>query len=71
MSRVSIRRAKENSFQMRVPIGKTQASGSDASMALPAGSAIQRRLSAPSDQSGYCGEKEWTSAATILAAKSE
>src|SRR4051812_40719949 len=55
MNRVSTRRSpKENSFHRRVPTGKTQASGSEPSMALPGGSDIQRRLAAPSVQSGYC-----------------
>src|SRR5215218_6049543 len=58
MKRVSTRRPpKENSFHRRVPTGKTQASGSEPSMALPGGSDIQRRFAAPSVQSGYCGEK--------------
>ena len=37
--------------------GTTQASGSEASIAVPGGSEIQRRLAAPSVQSGYCGAK--------------
>ena len=48
----------ENSFHSRVPGGKTKASGSRASMAAPEGSRIQRRLAAPSDHSGYCGEND-------------
>ena len=56
MVRVSTRwPAKENSFQSRVPAGKTHASGSEASIALPGGNEIQRRFVAPSVQSGYCG----------------
>ena len=51
-----MRRPSENSFQRRVPTGKTHAFGLDASMAVPGGSAIQWRLVAPSDHSGYCGE---------------
>jgi len=49
------RPSKENSFHRRVPAGKTQASGSDASIAVPGGSEIQRRFAAPSVHSGYCG----------------
>ncbi len=57
MNRVSARRPpNENSFQKRVPPGKTHASGSLASIAPPFGRLTQRRLAAPSDQSGYCGE---------------
>ncbi len=33
-----------------------QASGVEASMLVPGGSQIQRRLAAPSDHKGYCGE---------------
>jgi hypothetical protein len=63
MSRVSTRRPTANSFHSRVPRGNSQASGFDASMNVPAGSAIQRRFVAPSDHSGYCGEKARTSGA--------
>ncbi len=38
-----------NCFQTRVPTGNTHSFGSEASMTDPAGSPIQRRLSAPSD----------------------
>src|SRR5688572_30827693 len=56
MKRVSIfRPPRLNSFHARVPAGNCQASGSDLSIAAPGGKAIQRRLSEPSDHSGYCG----------------
>ncbi len=45
-----------NSFQKRVPTGKSQRSTSRASIVAPAGSLTQRDLRAPSLQSGYCGE---------------
>jgi len=72
MNRVSTRRpAKENSFHRRVPTGKIQASGSEASIGLPGGNEIQRRFAAPSVHSGYCGENTRCVSSTCSAAKSE
>ena len=56
MKRVSARFANLNSFQKRVPTGNFHASGFEALMNLPRGSSIHRVLTAPSVQSGYCGE---------------
>ena len=71
MYRVSTRRpAKANSFQNRVPAGNPQASGSDASMAVPGGSEIQRRLAAPSVQSAYWGAKARCAGSTSRRSKS-
>src|SRR5262245_33231695 len=59
MSRVSTRRPPiENSFQNRIPAGNVQAAARDASITPPGGIDTQRRLVAPSDQSGYCGLNE-------------
>src|SRR5688500_14419771 len=66
MKRVSARRENLNSFQKRVPTGNFHASGSDASTWVPAGSSIQRVLTAPSVHRGYCGEKRIFAAPTSL-----
>jgi hypothetical protein len=65
-----MRRSKANSFHALVPIGNSKRSGSDASIDVPGGSRSQRRLRAPSLQSGYCGANAITSAAIVPVAKS-
>ena len=54
--RVSTAAAELKSFQNRVPTGKSQRSTLVVSIVAPSGSGTQRRLLAPSLQSGYCGE---------------
>ena len=56
-NRVStLRPPNANSFQNRVPTGKSHRSTSRASIVAPSGSRTQRDFAAPSLQSGYCGE---------------
>ncbi len=71
MVRVSTRRPpNENSFHSRVPTGNCQASAAEASIAVPAGRRIQRRLAAPSVHSGYCGLYGRLPLATVLLSQS-
>ena len=51
----TLRPPKANSFQNRVPTGNSQAWVERASIVAPGGRYTQRRLVAPSVQSGYCG----------------
>ena len=56
-NRVStLRPAKLNSFQNRVPTGNSHAASSATSIVVPGGRNTHRVLVAPSDHSGYCGE---------------
>ena len=52
----TLRPLKVNSFQNFVPTGIFHSSGSEVSIADPAGRNTQRALTAPSDHNGYCGE---------------
>ena len=62
--------SKENSFQKRVPTGKFHSSGFVSSIVVPGGSATQRCLAAPSDQSGTAGAYDCTPGAIVFDAKS-
>src|ERR1700712_1791400 len=69
MKRVSARLPwNANSFQTRVPTGKTQALALEVSICLPSGSEIQRCLSAPSVHSAAPGVKPRLAGWTALSA---
>jgi hypothetical protein len=71
MSRVSsCIPSSENSFQTRVPTGNDQRFMSLVSTVAPSGSAIQRALLAPSDQSSKAGSKPRTPGASVRATRS-